>query len=49
MAPLVEKFDRDNRFVGVEVSAPMSAARRGRFKPLIHCGRVEIRGVDCLS
>src|SRR5882724_8380271 len=46
MAPLIEKFGRDNRFVGVEVSEPMLAACRERFKHLIHSGTVEIRGDD---
>jgi tRNA (cmo5U34)-methyltransferase len=46
MAPLVEKFSGDNRFVGVEVSEPMSAACRERFKSLIHSGAVEIRNDD---
>jgi len=49
MAPLVEQFGRDNRFVGVEVSAPMLAACRERFEPFIHSGTVEIRDDDLRS
>jgi tRNA (cmo5U34)-methyltransferase len=46
MAPLVEKFGAGNRFVGVEVSAPMLAACRERFESLIPSGAVEIRDDD---
>ena len=46
MAPLVEKFGRGNRFVGVEASTPMLAACRERFSSLIRSGAVDIRDDD---
>jgi len=46
MAPLVEKFGRTNRFVGVEVSQPMLTACRERFESFIQTGVVEIREDD---
>jgi tRNA (cmo5U34)-methyltransferase len=48
MAPLVEKFgqDRNNKFVGVEVSEPMLTACRERFQSHIESGMVEIRNDD---
>src|SRR4029077_16474189 len=35
-----------NRYIGVEVSAPMLAACRHRFKGFIDCGLVDIRELD---
>jgi tRNA (cmo5U34)-methyltransferase len=46
MAPLVDRFGARNRFIGVEVSAPMLEAVRGRFAGLISCGVVDIRATD---
>ena len=46
LAPLVQKFGAYNRFVGVEVSPPMLAAVRARFKGLIEAGVVDIREMD---
>jgi tRNA (cmo5U34)-methyltransferase len=49
MAPLVERFGGENRFVGVEVSAPMLAACRERFSSLIESGEVDISDDDLRS
>ena len=46
MARLVDRFGAHNRFIGVEVSQPMLAACRERFKGLIACGVVDIRDLD---
>ncbi len=46
LAPFVEKFGAFNRYVGVDVSAPMLAAARERFAGLISSGIVEIRECD---
>jgi tRNA (cmo5U34)-methyltransferase len=46
MAPLVEKFGAHNRFIGLEVSQPMLAVARERFKGWIQCGVVEIKEED---
>lgn len=46
MAALVDKFGAQNRFVGIEVSAPMLEAAQNRFRGLIECGVVEIKDVD---
>ncbi len=46
LAPFIDRFGALNRFVGVEVSAPMLAACRHRFKGLIDCGVVDIRELD---
>lgn len=46
LAPLVDKFGAHNRFVGVEISAPMLEAARARFKGLIACKVVDIRELD---
>jgi tRNA (cmo5U34)-methyltransferase len=46
MALLVDRFGAHNRFVGIEVSAPMLEAARARFKGLIDCGVVDIRKMD---
>jgi len=46
MAQLADKFGVQNHFVGIEVSEPMLAAARARFKGLIDCGVVEIKQID---
>ncbi len=46
LAPFVQKFGAYNRYVGVEVSAPMLEAARERFAGLIQAGMVEIRDLD---
>jgi tRNA (cmo5U34)-methyltransferase len=46
LAPLVDRFGAANRFLGVEVSPPMLAAARQRFRSYIDCGLVEIRDTD---
>ncbi len=46
LVPLVSRFGSTNRFVGIEVSAPMLAACRERFHDLIETGVVEIREQD---
>jgi tRNA (cmo5U34)-methyltransferase len=46
LAPFVERFGALNRHVGVEVSPPMLAAARERFKGYITCGVVDIREMD---
>lgn len=46
LAPFVDKFGAYNRFVGVEVSAPMLDAARDRFKGYIQSGVVQIRSLD---
>ena len=46
LAPLVDRYGRQNRFVGVEVSKPMLKACRDRFRPLIRTGTVNILDLD---
>ena len=46
MAPLLDRFGSENRFIGVEASVPMAEACRKRFKPVIERGIVEIRNED---
>lgn len=46
LAPLVHSYADQNRFIGVEVSAPMLQAARERFAPLIASGRVQILDMD---
>ncbi|QOJ03656.1 MAG: methyltransferase domain-containing protein [Planctomycetia bacterium] len=46
LAPFIDRFGALNRFLGVEVSAPMLAACRHRFKGYIDCGVVDIRDLD---
>ena len=46
MVKLIDRFGAHNRFIGVEVSQPMLAACRERFKERIACGIVDIRDLD---
>jgi tRNA (cmo5U34)-methyltransferase len=46
LAPFVEAFRERNRYVGVEVSAPMLASARERFKEASAAGLVEILDLD---
>jgi tRNA (cmo5U34)-methyltransferase len=46
MAPLVERFSKSNRFIGIEASAPMLKACCQRFKDWIDRGIVEVRADD---
>jgi tRNA (cmo5U34)-methyltransferase len=46
LAPLVDRFGADCRYVGVEVSAPMLDAARARFQRWIDAGVVEILDLD---
>jgi tRNA (cmo5U34)-methyltransferase len=46
LAPLVERFGADCRYLGVEVSGPMLDAARSRFRPLIDAGSVQILDLD---
>lgn len=46
ISPLVEHYKEQNHFVGVEVSEPMLAAARERFREEIEGGRVEILPMD---
>jgi len=46
LAPFVNKFGAFNSFIGVEVSEPMLAICRSRFKGLINVGIVDIRNLD---
>lgn len=46
IAALVDKFGVHNRFVGIEVSAPMLEAARQNFQGLIDCNVVDIREWD---
>jgi tRNA (cmo5U34)-methyltransferase len=46
LAPFVKEFGVGNRYIGVEISAPMAAACRERFAPLIASGVVDIRELD---
>jgi tRNA (cmo5U34)-methyltransferase len=46
LAPLVDRFGADCRYVGVEVSPPMLEAARTRFRSLIDAGVVQILDLD---
>jgi tRNA (cmo5U34)-methyltransferase len=46
LAPFIDRFGAQGRYVGVEVSEPMLAAARERYGGLIDCGVVEIRRHD---
>lgn len=46
IAPLIQKFGTDNRYIGVEVSPPMLKATRERFKEEISSGIVRIEELD---
>jgi tRNA (cmo5U34)-methyltransferase len=46
LAPLIDRFGAENRFIGLEVSEPMLNASRERFAGLISTGLVEIRKHD---
>jgi tRNA (cmo5U34)-methyltransferase len=46
LAPFIDRFGAYNRYVGVEVSPPMLAAARERFKGWIACGQVDVRHLD---
>jgi tRNA (cmo5U34)-methyltransferase len=46
LAPLVDRFGADCRYVGVEVSPPMLEAARTRFRRLIDDGVVQILDLD---
>jgi len=46
LAPLIDRFGALNRFIGVEVSAPMLAATRSRFEGYISAKVVDIRDMD---
>jgi len=46
LAPFVETFGRQNRYVGIEVSAPMLGAARERFRSEIDAGIVTVLDLD---
>ena len=46
MVPLIERFGEANRYLGIEASAPMTAACRTRLRSFIDSGLVEIRNDD---
>lgn len=46
IASLIDEFGANNTFIGVEISEPMLAASRRRFKTLIDVGIVDIREID---
>lgn len=46
LLPFIDRFGAANRFVGLEVSEPMIAAARARFRSLIESGVVDIRNFD---
>jgi tRNA (cmo5U34)-methyltransferase len=46
LAPFVSAFGAYNRFVGIEVSEPMLAVARERFKGYISSGLADIRKLD---
>ena len=46
MAPLIEQFGGQNRYVGIEASEPMAEACRRRLRSSIDAGLVEIRNAD---
>lgn len=46
LAPLVDRYGVNNRFVGVEMSKPMLEACRSRFRGMMRVGVVDIREAD---
>jgi tRNA (cmo5U34)-methyltransferase len=46
LAPFIDRFGAANRYVGLEISEPMLAACRERFRGLIDCSMVDIRKAD---
>jgi tRNA (cmo5U34)-methyltransferase len=46
MAPFVDRFGAQNRFLGLDVSEPMTAAARERFAGMIDAGIVSISTID---
>ncbi|MCG3207295.1 MAG: Carboxy-S-adenosyl-L-methionine synthase [Anaerolineae bacterium] len=46
MSKLIDRYGATNHFVGVEVSEPMLAAAKERFKGLMESGVVSIQNVD---
>ncbi len=46
LAPLIDRFGADCRYVGVDVSRPMLEAARMRFRSLIDAGSVQILDLD---
>lgn len=46
IAPLVDKFGANNRFIGIELSVPMLEAAKQRFKEYIEKGTVSIKSLD---
>ena len=46
MAPLIERFGGQNRYVGIEASEPMAEACRRRLRSSIDAGLVEIHNDD---
>lgn len=46
LAPFVERFGAQNRYIGVEASPPMLKAVRERFRGYLACGVAEIRNYD---
>ena len=46
LAPFVKRFGAYNMFLGIEVSQPMIAIARDRFKGMIAAGCVEVRDLD---
>lgn len=46
LAPLVNRYAVSNRFIGVEVSKPMLAACRERFRGMIHVGSLDVLDTD---
>ncbi|MBN1517462.1 methyltransferase domain-containing protein [Candidatus Sumerlaeota bacterium] len=46
LAPFVDRFGENNRYVGVEVSAPMLEASRKRFEGAVARNAVSIREMD---
>jgi tRNA (cmo5U34)-methyltransferase len=46
LARLVDRFGAGNRFVGLDVSEPMLAAARERFRGYVECGVVDLRTLD---
>lgn len=49
LAPLVDHFGGDCRYIGVEVSEPMIAAATSRFGGLVNNGVVRIENIDLRS
>ena len=46
LAPFVERFGAQSRYVGVEASPPMLEAARERFRGYVSCGVAEVRDHD---